>query len=162
MKVLQNFQEADLRIKFFVMSGLPGETIGQSMETIDFALKVMDEFPIASLAAMMTKYHPFPGTALFDKSCALGFKAPVTLLDYAKTNAISNNIEMPWLTKKEQKDLGVVALMSCFLTVQADTIPFTGAKRLLFKILRKMYIFRLRKKLFLKTPELMILHKIIF
>ncbi len=160
-KVMRNFRETNLQFKFNMIVGFPGETMEQSMQTVDYALDIITKNPNSSIGGHIYMYMPFPGTALYEKACEMGYKAPKSMKEFAKIDYTGSNT-MPWVSTKQKKVLEVVSLMTYFLSAPAKSIPFNGAKKLLFRFLRAVYIFRLRKKMFAKTPDLMILNKILF
>ena len=160
MTVAARFRETGIQFKFSLILGLPGETVEDSVETVDFGLDILARNPNSSLGGHMFLYAPMPGTPLTKAMEAEGYEAPVTLEEFARID-YATGAWMPWLTAKHARTVGVIATMSYFLSASKQDIPLTGFWRLLFRVLRAYYLFRLRKHLFMKTPDIMLLQRVL-
>ncbi len=159
-RVLQRFHEAGIQFKFNLIIGIPGETPEQSEKTLRFALDILEKYPNASIGGHLYIYMPFPGTDLQKKAVAMGYKPPVTLEQYADLD-YSTSQSNPWLSRQHSSMLEAISTMSYFLSAPSSAIPLAGLKRLFFIAARAFYLFRLKNRLFMKTPDLALLAKVL-
>lgn len=157
--VIHKFRDVGIQFKFNVMLGLPGETIAESIKTVDFALEIISSFANSSIGGHMYLYMPLPGTPLSDAADS-GYQPPKSLEGYAKIDYSSGD-SLPWLPTKHRGMLESISAMSYFLSAPAKDIPLTGVKKILFKVLRRFYLFRLRKHWFVRTPDILLLKRVL-
>jgi len=161
MKVLRSFSEVGLQFKFNIMLGFPGEQPEQSLKSLDYALDIITKHPNASIGGHLYIYMPFPGTKLYELSCEKGYSPLSQLEEFSNIN-YSNSSCLPWLSKKHMKMIDVISIMSYFLSASANHIPFKGFKKIAFRMMRYLYIFRLKYKIFMFTPDIKILSKVLY
>lgn len=94
-----NRKLAETNIKSYCnfMMGFPTETYDELMESIDFALRMIEENRNAHISGFNT-YMPYPGSALYPLALQYGFKSPENLegwIDYTRQDQPT-----PWTQDK--------------------------------------------------------------
>jgi len=91
--------------QYSFMIGLPGETRGEMMETlnlIDRLVKLSPEIQILGPQA----FRPYPGSELYEECLASGWREPKTLEDWARLSENELNYlsvkNFPWIKKEDQ------------------------------------------------------------
>ena len=82
------------------MMGFPTETFEELTQSIDLALRLLEENPRAQLSGFYV-YIPYPGTELFNLALERGFQAPNSLEGWATFNR--EHLKTPWV----QENMGV-------------------------------------------------------
>ena len=158
LEVLNRLAKVGVQIKINIMVGLPGETEKESLETVDFLMDVVSRFPGAG--GRMSAYMPFPGTPLAESAQRKGFSQPKTLEEFSNTSYFGSHA-MPWLSHNQKERVRSMALMTYFLSFGRNSIPHQGIRKIVFLVARWYYLFRMRHRLFARTPDIAYLEKIL-
>ena len=89
------------------LSGLPGETVKDLLESVGLILRLMEDNPHASFSGL-NQLMPFPGSEIYDRCVAGGYQAPTTLDGWARIDAHYNDSPSPWLDRKTQATLHAI------------------------------------------------------
>lgn len=136
------------------MMGFPTETKKDILQSVDLAVKLMEENPRAQISGFYV-FVPYPGTELYDVAIKNGFKAPKSVKEWATFNR--QHLATPWI----QKDLGLIkSLLTSSKFV--DKTRFTNRLRSAFKDLpfpisvgdQLGYFYQKRWKKHIFDPEL--------
>lgn len=79
------------------MIGFPGEEYDELMETVDFALKLLEDNENVEIAGFYILV-PYPGTEIFNIALEEGFQPPSCLEEWAKFDRQHN--DTPWIKNK--------------------------------------------------------------
>ncbi|MCK5707877.1 MAG: B12-binding domain-containing radical SAM protein [Candidatus Aureabacteria bacterium] len=160
--VLNKLNSAGINVRFNMIIGLPGETIEDTKQSVDFVLNILSEYQNTLMGRYMFIYLPLPGTPLSNLAIKKGYIPPTKLVDFIEYDfIIRKKIKIPWLTMKQTKIIETISAMSAFLTSNGKDIPLPKIWRVPFKIARRVYLFRLKKHIFYKTPDIHILQRLL-
>ena len=160
-QVMRKFEEVGIEFRFNVILGLPGESVEESLETIDFAIGMISDHPRSRVGLNMCVYMPFPKTPLSEVAVEHGYEPPKTLEGFAQISYSAAGELLPWLSKKHSRLLSTASHMSRFLAVPGQDIPFRGVRKLVFAAIRKYFLFRFRRGWLMETPEIALLKKVV-
>ena len=93
----QALAKTDIIPNYNFMIGFPGETYADLMESVDFALKLMDDNANAEISGFYI-FVPYPGTEMFELAVKEGFAPPKDLIGWSKFDRHHN--ETPWIADK--------------------------------------------------------------
>lgn len=158
--VIQKFSKVDIQFKFNMIIGFPRETYEEAMKTVDLALSIFEKYSNSSIGEHIFTFMPFPGIKLTETAKEIGFVEPTTLEGFSSISRCGAYM-LPWLSNDLKKKYTSIALMTSFLGAPAKNIPFKGAKKMVYSLARRLYLFRLKKHWFAKTPDLSILEKLL-
>ncbi len=79
------------------MMGFPTETTDELMQTVDLALRLLEENPNAQISGFYTLI-PYPGTEMLDLAKKEGFRTPNSLEEWASYNR--QHLNTPWLQER--------------------------------------------------------------
>jgi radical SAM superfamily enzyme YgiQ (UPF0313 family) len=158
--VRSRFDEVEIEFKFNMITGFPGEATEEYMDTVALAVDLATSSQNSSIGGRINIYMPLPGTDMQRRAVAHGYSEPDTLEGYAEIE-ISKATSQPWLKAGKRRILEVISIMSMFLTVPGNRIPFVGLKKLIFQIIKAIYIFRFRRKIFSYSPDIWLLGKML-
>lgn len=108
VEVNRRLASSGINVIYNWMIGFPSETWDEVLMTVDLALKLLDENPLAQHNGFYT-YVPYPGTALAD---SINYQWPKRLEDWADYNR--HHFKTPWIQPIKDK-LSKVALSSKFV-----------------------------------------------
>jgi len=91
--------KTDILPLYNFMVGFPTETQEEVMQTVDLALRLLDENPKAQISGFYI-FVPYPGTELFDLAVKEGFAPPDSLEKWAEYNR--QHLKTPWVRDKER------------------------------------------------------------
>lgn len=155
-------KELDIMPTYNLVAGFPTETLKETNDTIDFAIRAKKENPNARFETIFL-YTPFPGTPLWNLAMENGLKPPEKLEDWTKwqfEEYDDEGIRMPWYNKKERNSRGNL----CFLASLSHVVPsiindFNGT--FLGRIFKVLYFlpyqyfnFRFKHKMYQTMPEM--------
>jgi radical SAM superfamily enzyme YgiQ (UPF0313 family) len=100
LQVNRRLARSQIYTRYNFMVGLPTETHGDRIETVELALKLLEENPNMGLNTFYT-FVPYPGTALWPTCLKLGFEAPKRLEEWAEFNR--HHKKTPWAREIEQE-----------------------------------------------------------
>lgn len=131
---------------YSLMIGIPSETLDETMQTIDLAVKLRASNHRASIWQIIS-YIPYPNTPLYDIAIEYGLKPFTTLSDWFYSFASKPN-KMPWvtLTRSQLRCIGYASLFQksdSYIDIQ----PLVS--RNIYKIFRAIFLFRMRTHVFL-------------
>lgn len=112
-ETVQLTHRADITIRGFFMLGLPSETRKESMETIDFAIKLNPQW------AQFTITTPYPGTPMFDQLDRTGEIRTYDWKNYNTWSGWKKDAQLPFVaegrTLEELIDLQKMALRKFYI-----------------------------------------------
>ncbi|MBN1292899.1 MAG: B12-binding domain-containing radical SAM protein [Candidatus Latescibacteria bacterium] len=155
-KVIGKLNKANIEFRFNIILGIPGETEEDIMESVNFSIDIISRYPNTSFHVYT--YLPLPGAPLVENAQKMGYKLPKKLEDYTAINSF--NIEnLPWLTNKRKRMINTISTMSIFLSTTSNSIPFKGIKKYIFSLIRSVFLYRMKKHIFLRTPDIIVIQK---
>lgn len=86
--------KTNIRPLYNFMMGFPTETYNEVMQSVDLALRLLEENPKAQLSGFYVCV-PYPGTELFDLAIKEGFAVPSSLEQWATFNR--QHLNTPWI-----------------------------------------------------------------
>ena len=86
--------EAEIVPDYNFMMGFPTEKREDVFDTVDLALRLLDDNPRACIAGFYV-YVPYPGTRLFDVAVEHGFQPPGSLEEWGRFNF--HHLDTPWI-----------------------------------------------------------------
>ncbi|NQT73019.1 MAG: B12-binding domain-containing radical SAM protein [Chloroflexi bacterium] len=90
----RHLAETDIRPLYNFMMGFPTETYEELMESVDLALKLLEENHKAQISGFYVLV-PYPGTEIFDLAVKQGFDAPDSLEQWSLFNR--QHMRTPWI-----------------------------------------------------------------
>jgi radical SAM superfamily enzyme YgiQ (UPF0313 family) len=140
----------NIRPWFNFMAGFPDETESDLDLTRDLALSLIEDNP-ATLISPIYRVVPYPGTELFKKAEALGFRAPQTIDSWRDFH--SGGVPIPWQDPKRNDMLARLYFLSIFVDQKLEVYDTHPLYRFLARIYRPIAKLRLRNKWLSWMPE---------
>ena len=94
------------------MAGFPEETDDDLRQTLDLVRRLLHDHPEA-LISPIYNYTPFPGTPLFDRSVATGFRPPASLEAWSRCEW--SRTMVPWVDDSTRNYLSALYVLSYFI-----------------------------------------------
>ncbi len=94
VKANKKLSETNIKVSYNFMMGFPTETYEEVMQTVDLALKLLDENKNANITAFHI-FSPYLGTILFDFAVKNGFQVPKDLEGW--TVYYHQSTHNPWI-----------------------------------------------------------------
>lgn len=90
----RHLAQTDMRPLYNFMMGFPTETYEELMQSVDLALRLLEENPKAQISGFYVLV-PYPGTELFDLGVEQGFNMPDSLEQWSVFNR--QHLNTPWI-----------------------------------------------------------------
>jgi radical SAM superfamily enzyme YgiQ (UPF0313 family) len=134
--------QTDIATCYTFIIGAPTETSRETLETVDLAVKLLEENPLASVW-QFNQYTPYPGTSLYKFAIRNGFKPLRSLEDWDVGWTVRDqNLSSTSLSKSEMATLRYAAL---FQTPDLHLTNRSFIYKVVYKFFRKTFAFRLRR-----------------
>ncbi|OHD69348.1 MAG: hypothetical protein A2W19_05410 [Spirochaetes bacterium RBG_16_49_21] len=131
-----------------LMTGVPGETVDDIIETKNLVLRLYNDNPNC-IVGFPAKFKPLPGTQLYYESIKFGLKPIELLEEWIKIDTAETDMYFPWYTRKYDKYIKMFQVTSFFLDkkilreIQSTTVLNTFL-RIAAAIYRPLAMFRLK------------------
>lgn len=119
IEVNQKLKHYNFMPWYYFMIGFPTETEKEQDLTINLAMKLLKENPMAKISGIGC-YTPYPGTALFNMAREHGYQPPQRLIDWS-TYAV-DQINIPWLKGKMKRRVEAIQFASFFVDQKGEHI----------------------------------------
>lgn len=136
--------------------GFPTEALDEVHETMDFAIRLLDENPHAQVSGFYV-YIPYPGTELAERCRALGFSPPQDLAGWARFSR--QHHDTPWVAQ-HRHFYETIIYTAKFVDGKrlGDVLGSTAVPKWLIRAMGRMYRFRWRIKWLTYTPDIWVLN----
>jgi radical SAM superfamily enzyme YgiQ (UPF0313 family) len=95
------------------MFGLPGETLADLRETRELVLQILDDNP-AALVFPPDKYRPLPGTELYERAVAFGYRPPETLEGWIDVE-VEGDYKPAWYSPEFSRMVNMMQVAAYFI-----------------------------------------------
>lgn len=158
LRVNKKLYDAKITPLYSFFIAAPYETQEEVIDTIDLALKLVEDNPNA-ITTNFTLYQPFPGTELYDTAIEhYGYKPQDNI------NAWINlwDVNYPWASKEYQGFLNTISLVSYFFDEKsvANVLDAKGILRSIIKLYSKSVVYRCKKRMLWCFPETRVLREL--
>ncbi|MBZ0273534.1 B12-binding domain-containing radical SAM protein [bacterium] len=145
--------DAKIATKFTFMTGFPGETWENVLDTLKLMLELVATSPYARVTPLHL-YAPYPGTPLYDQAVEAGWHAPESLDGWADVDF--HNTDMPWLDDKMRRRLERMSVSTYFLDGRTMPEYFNNAPvmKMAARVYGAVVRYRARNNFFSFMPEL--------
>lgn len=148
LSAVRRLGQAGINSKYYFMCGFPGESIEQMHETTDLIYKMKQIDRRIRIPAWRV-YTPYPGTELYEKSVAFGWRPPKTLEEWVSYDF--ETAKMPWLNLRKRLIIKNVVWMSKYIVL--DKKPAGSFKYKLSRMFGCWVDLRWRRHWFFFAPE---------
>lgn len=109
----QRLARLDIKLKYTIIVGFPGETDAEMTDTLTFAAELERTNPNAFCLAF--PFMPIIGTPFYDQALAAGFKTPASLEEWAEMDFIEwRRHYASWSSAKSIRRIEAIAFTSYF------------------------------------------------
>ncbi|RLC46658.1 MAG: hypothetical protein DRH70_05000 [Candidatus Coatesbacteria bacterium] len=148
--VNRRLAKVDIIPRYSFITGLPYEREADLRKTVELIMRVMRENPKATITALAS-YIPYPGSDLYEDALRYGFEEPGTLAEWGELKMERGSV--PWLTRRERKDLQSLYFVSFFIDSKAKDFVCTKLLSVLASLYRPIARFRMKHFFFGLMPE---------
>lgn len=141
LTVNQKFKRHKISPWFYFVIGFPTETQEELKETIELALRLLDENPNARISGLAC-FTPYPGTELFEESKEYGYQPPSKLEHWS--SYATDSVNVPWVEGRLKKIVESLQFASFFVDKKINDVDYPLIIRLLGSLYQPLAYYRMK------------------